>query len=239
MSTTVVPGSTYRYFDLVGMVFVAMLLMANTVGSKILQVGPLSLPGGILVFPITYIFGDVLTEVYGYSASRRIIWMGLFLLGVMSAVYALVGALPSAVFWTHQASYEAVLGQAPRIALASMVAYFAGEFSNSYVLAKMKVWTHGRALWSRTIGSTVVGEGVDTVVFVLVAFVGTYRANELWVVIVSNYLVKVAYEVIATPFTYRVVAFLKNREGVDYFDHDTRFSPFVFGLKQGDDQTRH
>lgn len=217
----------YRYFDLVGMLFVAVLLISNTVGVKIIQVGPLSLPGGVLLFPISYIFGDVLTEVYGYRASRRIIWSGLVLNFMMSGVYALVGALQPAPFWTSQQAYAAVLGQVPRIVLASMIAYFCGEFSNSYVLAKLKIWTKGRHLWMRTIGSTLVGEGIDSVIFVLLAFLGTLPGPALTTIIVSNYLFKISYEVVATPFTYRVVAFLKRAENEDYYDIDTNFNPFV------------
>lgn len=224
------PGQTgYRYFDLVGMLFVAVLLISNTVGIKIIQVGPLSLPGGVLLFPISYIFGDVLTEVYGYRASRRIIWFGLGMTLLMSACYALVGHLPAASYWQGQGAYEATLGQVPRIVLASMVAYICGEFSNSYVLAKMKVAMQGRRLWMRTIGSTIVGEGVDTLVFVLVAFVGVFPTAALVTIIVSNYLVKVLYEVVATPFTYRIVSFLKRAENEDYFDRNTNFNPFALG----------
>lgn len=216
----------YRYFDLIGMCFVASLLISNTVGVKLIQIGPFSLPGGIYVFPITYIFGDILTEVYGYRASRRIIWTGLGLLVVMSLVYALVGATSPAPFWSSDTAYSQILGQVPRIVLASALAYFCGEFSNSYLLAKMKVWTEGKHLWTRTIGSTLVGEGVDTCVFVLIAFAGTIPASAILAVIASNYVVKVVYEVIATPVTYRVVGFLKSREGVDTYDRDTDFNPF-------------
>lgn len=217
----------YRYFDLVGMLFVAVLLISNTVGVKILQIGPLSLPGGVLLFPISYIFGDVLTEVYGYRASRRIIWSGLFLNFMMSGFYALVGAVRPATFWTNQQAYEAILGQVPRIVSASMVAYFCGEFSNSYVLAKLKIWMRGRHLWMRTIGSTLVGEGVDSLVFVILAFWGSLPWSAISTIIVSNYIFKVAYEIIATPFTYKVVAFLKRAENEDYYDIGTNFNPFA------------
>lgn len=220
-------AKAYRYFDLVGMLFVAVLLISNTVGVKILQIGPLSLPGGVLLFPISYIFGDVLTEVYGYRASRRIIWAGLLLNFMMSGFYALVGVVRPAPFWTNQQAYEAILGQVPRIVLASMVAYFCGEFSNSYVLAKLKIWMKGRHLWMRTIGSTLVGEGVDSVVFVLLAFWGTLPWSAISTIIVSNYIFKLAYEIIATPFTYKIVAFLKRAENEDYYDIGTNFNPFA------------
>jgi len=233
------PATTrsYRYFDLVAMLFVAVLLISNTVGGKILQVGPLSLPGGILVFPISYIFGDVLTEVYGYRASRRIIWSGLALNFLMSMMYVLVGALPQASFWPHQEAYNTILGQVPRIVLASMIAYFCGEFSNSYVLAKMKILTRGRWLWTRTIGSTIVGEGIDTLVFVLIAFSGVFPPGAILRIVISNYVVKVAYEVLATPLTYKVVGFLKTREKEDYYDYNTNFNPFLIadsGIRVGE-----
>jgi queuosine precursor transporter len=218
---------SYRYYDLIGMLFVATLLISNTVGVKVLQIGPLSLPGGVLVFPISYIFGDVLTEVYGYRASRRIIWFGLLMNFLMSGVYAVVGAITPASFWTGQQSYDAILGQVPRIVSASMVAYFCGEFSNSYVLAKLKIVTRGKYLWTRTIASTLVGEGIDTVVFVLLAFTGVFEPGDLLVIAVSNYVFKVAYEIASTPMTYAIVGFLKRAEAEDYYDHDTNFNPFA------------
>jgi uncharacterized integral membrane protein (TIGR00697 family) len=217
---------TYKYFDIIGMLFVAVLLISNTVGTKIIALGPLALPGGVLLFPISYIFGDVLTEVYGYSASRRIIWTGLGLNVLMCLSYAAVSALPGAPFWSNQAAFETILGQVPRIVAASLLAYFCGEFSNSYVLAKMKIATSGRHLWMRTITSTLVGEGVDTLVFVAVAFLGTFTAAALLQIIVSNYVVKVLYEVAATPITYITVHRLKRAENEDFYDRNTVFNPF-------------
>jgi queuosine precursor transporter len=218
---------TWRYFNLISAIFVAVLLIANTVGGKIFTVSGLNLPGGVVVFPISYIFGDILTEVYGYRASRRVIWTGLACALLMSTVYLFVQQLPPAAFWPHQAAYDVILGFAPRITIASIVAYFVGEFCNSYVLAKMKIWTRGRHLWTRTIGSTIVGEGVDTIVFCTVAFTGVFPAFAIFSVIVANYLVKVVYEVIATPITYAVVGHLKKVEGVDVYDYKTKFNPFI------------
>lgn len=218
----------WKYFSLISSVFVAILLISNTVGVKVVDVFGLNLPGGIIVFPVSYIFGDVLTEVYGYRASRRIIWTGLACAVMMSGVYYVVEQLPAASFWPHQQAYESILGFAPRITLASIIAYFCGEFSNSYVLAKMKLFTNGRHLWTRTIGSTIVGEGVDTLVFCAVAFTGVFTSIQILSIVLANYVVKVAYEVIATPATYAVVGFLKRAEGVDVYDYGTNFNPFVF-----------
>lgn len=217
----------WKYFNLISAVFVAILLISNTVGGKIISVCGLNLPGGIVVFPISYIFGDVLTEVYGYRASRRVIWTGLGCAIMMSLVYLLVEILPPASFWPHQEAYKAILGFAPRVTVASIIAYFCGEFCNSYVLAKMKIWTKGKYLWTRTISSTVVGEGVDTGIFCVIAFAGVFAPSAILSVIVSNYIIKVLYEVAATPITYKVVAYLKRTEGVDVYDHGTNFNPFI------------
>jgi len=217
----------WRFFPYVGCLFVAVLLIANTVGGKVVSVFGLNLPGGIVIFPISYIFGDVLTEVYGFRASRRIIWTGLFCNALMSFVYLAVQYLPAAPFWPHQTAYEEILGFVPRITMASICAYFSGEFCNSYVLAKMKIWTKGKYLWTRTIGSTVIGEGVDTIIFCLIAFSGKFPAPAIFSIIISNYVVKVLYEVLATPLTYRVVSFLKKAEEVDVYDYKTNFNPFV------------
>lgn len=220
---------SYRYFDLIMALFVAVLLISNVASAKILRLGPFTFDGGTILFPVSYIFGDVLTEVYGYRQSRRVIWAGFGCALLMSLTFALVGALPPAEGWTGQEAYTAILGQTPRIVAASLLAYFAGEFSNSYVLARMKVATGGRWLWSRTIGSTLVGEGVDSLIFVLVAFGGSLPAPLLWAVIVSNYVFKCGFEALATPLTYRVVRLLKAGEGQDFYDYDTDFNPFVLG----------
>lgn len=216
----------YRYFDLIMALFVAVLLISNIASSKILQLGPFTFDGGTLLFPISYIFGDILTEVYGYRRSRRVIWTGFACAGLMAVVLAVVGALPPAEGWEHQEAYEAILGTTPRIVLASLIAYFAGEFSNSYTLAKMKIWTQGRWLWTRTIGSTLIGEGVDTLLFVTIAFAGTLPWPLFWSIVISNYIFKVGLEVLMTPVTYGVTGYLKEAEDEDVYDVDTDFNPF-------------
>lgn len=221
------PQRSFRYLDFITAAFVAVLLVSNVASTKIVAFGPFSFDGGTLLFPLAYIFGDILTEVYGYARSRRVIWIGFFWLLAAAVVFAIVDWLPPAADWPNQDAFNAILGQTPRIVAASLLAYFAGEFANSFVLAKMKVATEGRWLWMRTIGSTLVGEGIDTVVFVLVAFYGVLPNALLWAVLVSNYIFKVGVEVLFTPVTYRVVAFLKRAEHEDYYDVDTDFNPFV------------
>ena len=218
----------YKYFDLIMALFVAVLLISNIASSKILTLGPFTFDGGTLLFPISYIFGDILTEVHGYRRSRRVIWAGFGSAALMAGILALVGALPPAEGWENQEAYEAILGTTPRIVLGSLIAYFAGEFSNSYTLAKMKVLTQGRWLWTRTIGSTLVGEGVDTILFVTIAFAGTMPWALFWSIVVSNYVFKVALEAAMTPATYRVTNFLKSAENEDVYDVDTDFNPFRF-----------
>ena len=216
----------YKYLDLITALFVAVLLTSNIASSKILDLGPFTFDGGTILFPVSYIFGDILTEVYGYRRSRRVIWVGFACAGLMAAVLALVGALPPAEGWENQEAYEAILGTTPRIVLGSLIAYFAGEFSNSYTLAKMKILTRGRWLWTRTIGSTLVGEGVDTVAFVSIAFAGTLPWSLFQSIIISNYLFKVGMEAVMTPVTYKIINFLKRAENVDVYDTDTDFNPF-------------
>jgi uncharacterized integral membrane protein (TIGR00697 family) len=220
----------YRFFDLIMALFVAVLLISNVASSKILKLGPFTFDGGTILFPISYIFGDILTEVYGYRRSRRVIWTGFACAGLMAGVFALVGALPPAEGWENQEAYRAILGTTPRIVAGSLIAYFAGEFSNSYTLAKMKILTRGRWLWSRTIGSTLVGEGVDTLLFVTIAFAGTLPWSLFWSIIVSNYVFKCGLEAAMTPITYRLVSFLKQAEKEDVYDTDTDFNPFKFGM---------
>ncbi len=216
----------YRYFEIITGLFVAVLLISNVASTKILLLGPFTFDGGTLLFPLSYIFGDILTEVYGFKASRRVIWTGFGCALLMSVVFIVVGKLPPAEGWEHQDAFRAILLYTPRIVIASLIAYFAGEFTNSTILAKMKIWTKGRFLWTRTIGSTLAGEGVDTILFVLIAFVGTLPAGLIVAIIISNYIFKCGFEILATPGTYLVVRFLKTREGVDVYDHDTRFTPF-------------
>jgi uncharacterized integral membrane protein (TIGR00697 family) len=218
---------SYQYFYLIVGLFVAVLLVSNTASTKILQLGPFTFDGGTILFPLAYIFGDILTEVYGYRNSRKVIWTGFACLFLATIVYYVVGLLPSAQEWTGQSAYMQILGIVPRIAIASLIAYFAGEFSNSYLLAKMKIWTKGKWLWMRTIGSTIVGEGIDTLLFVVIAFYGILPNSLLISVIISNYIFKVGIEVIFTPVTYVIVNWLKKHEHEDYYDHHTKFNPFV------------
>lgn len=226
MSETRPASKAYRFYDLIMAAFVAVLMISNVASSKFLQLGPFTFDGGTILFPVSYIFGDVLTEVYGYRASRRVIWTGFAATALMAGVFALVGALPSAEGWENQAAYRAILGSTPRIVLGSLVAYWAGSFSNAWVLARMKVWTGGRWLWMRTIASTLVGEGVDTLLFVAIAFLGAQPLDLLVSTVISNYVFKCGVEAAFTPLTYRIVNGLKRAEHEDCYDRDTNFSPF-------------
>lgn len=216
----------YRYFDLVMVSFVAVLMISNVASAKIVALGPFTFDGGTILFPLSYIFGDILTEVYGYARSRRVIWAGFGAAALMALILWVVGVMPAAADWPHQQAYLAILGVTPRIVVGSLAAYFAGEFTNSWVLAKMKVLTRGRWLWSRTIASTLVGEGVDTLLFVLIAFYGALPGALLGAVIASNYVFKCGVEALFTPITYRVVNALKRAEREDYYDIHTNFNPF-------------
>ena len=205
--------------------FITCLLTANVTASKLIVVGHLTLTAGIVIFPVSYILGDVLTEVWGYAVARKVIWLGFACNLIMVAAIWVGGALPPAPFWTGQAAYEEILGQTPRILGASFVAYLIGEFANAYVLARLKIVTAGRWLWVRTIGSTIVGEGLDSLVFVGLAFAGTIKAGTLVEIFVNQWLVKVVYEAVATPLTYVAVGWLKSRERIDTYDLGTDFNP--------------
>lgn len=205
--------------------FVTCLLTANTIAAKLIVVGGLTLTAGIVIFPISYVIGDVLTEVWGYAAARRVIWLGFACNALMVLAVWIGGELPAAPFWSGQAAYQEILGHTPRILLASFAAYLVGEFANAFVLAKLKIATSGRWLWLRTIGSTVVGQGLDSMVFVTLAFAGAVPAGVLTAIVAGQWAVKVAYEAAATPLTYAAVAWLKSREQVDTFDYDTDFNP--------------
>jgi len=205
--------------------FVTCLLAANTIAAKLVVVGGLTLTAGIVIFPISYVLGDVLTEVWGYAATRRVIWLGFACNALMVLAIWLGGELPPAPFWRGQGAYQEILGHAPRILAASFVAYLVGEFANAFVLAKLKIATAGRWLWVRTIGSTVVGQALDSVVFVGLAFAGAVPAGALVGIVAAQWFVKVAYEAIATPLTYAAVGWLKSREQVDTFDYGTDFNP--------------
>jgi queuosine precursor transporter len=202
------------------------------VAQKICRIGPLTLSGAELLFPITYIFGDIFTEVYGYAASRRAIWIGFFASALLSIMGAIVVALPAAPGWHNQAAFETVFGFIPRLVIASLIAYWLGEFTNSYTLAKMKLLTGGRWLWTRTVGSTITGQAVDTATVVLIAFWGRAAERTLFALIVSAYITKVIYEVLATPVTYAVVGWLKKSEDSDAFDAHSGFNPFHWNSRQ-------
>jgi hypothetical protein len=221
------PRRSYRYYDLVMAAFVTVLLCSNLIGAaKVAQIGGFTFGAGVLFFPISYVFGDVLTEVYGYARARKVVWAGFSALAFASLMSWAVLAFPPAEGWPHQPAYETVFGATPRIVLASLVAYFCGEFCNSFVLAKMKLRTEGRLLWTRTIGSTIAGEAVDSVIFYPLAFLGVWPTPLVLQVMVSNYILKVVWEALMTPLTYRVVNFLKRAESEDYFDRTTDFTPF-------------
>lgn len=215
----------FRYLEVLTIGFVVVLLISNLVGPKICEIGPFEVSGAQLLFPITYICGDIFTEVYGYSASRRAVWMGFFAMALLSLMGEVAVALPAAPGWHNQQAFATVFGLVPRFAVASLLAYWAGEFTNSYTLAKLKLVTGGRWLWTRTVGSTVTGQAVDTLVVMTVAFWG-YPLRTIATLVGSAYLAKVLYEVAATPVTYAVVGALKRAEGVDAFDRHTDFNPF-------------
>lgn len=217
----------YKYLGAISVFFVSVLLISNVASTKIVDFKWFTFDGGTLLFPLSYIFGDILTEVYGYKRSREVIWLGFFMALLMSVIFIFVGKLPPAVGWDNQAAYDAILGLTPRIVSASLIAYFFGEFSNSFVLAKMKIWTKGKWLWTRTIGSTVVGELVDSTLFIMIAFFGILPNSLLVTLIISNYVFKTSVEILFTPITYKVVTFLKKKENEDYYDTDTNFNPFV------------
>ncbi|MDB5867419.1 MAG: putative queuosine precursor transporter [Betaproteobacteria bacterium] len=227
--------SSYRYYEFVMAAFVTVLVCSNLIGpAKIAQlelplIGAVTFGAGVLFFPISYVFGDVLTEVYGYARARRVIWCGFGALAFASLMASVVVALPPAPFWQHQAAYEVAFGSTWRIVGASMVAYFCGEFVNSFVLAKMKIAMRGRRLWARTIGSTIFGEAVDSALFYPLAFYGSgiIPDDKLPLVMVAQFVTKVAVEVLFTPLTYKIVGALKKAENEDYYDRDTEFTPFT------------
>ena len=218
----------FRYFDYVMAAFVAILLLSNLIGaSKLATLGGFTFGAGILFFPVSYVIGDVLTEVYGYANARRCVWMGFAAMLFMAFMSYVVVAMPAAEGWGGQAAYESVFGSTWRIVAASVIAFWAGEFVNSFVLAKMKIWTKGKALWSRTIGSTFFGQAVDSLIFYPIAFLGIWSTEQVLTVMVTNWLLKVLWEALLTPVTYAVVGWLKRREGVEVFDEGTDFSPFA------------
>jgi hypothetical protein len=207
--------------------FITSLITANIISVKLITIYGMILPAGIIVFPISYIIGDVLTEVYGYAQTRKVIWVGFFCNLILVLALWIGKVLPPAPFWEGQVAYERILGYAPRLLGASFLAYLVGEFLNAYVLAKMKIATKGRWLWTRTIGSTLVGQGLDSLIFITLAFVGTMPPQTLALAIVTQWIAKSAYEALATPLTYISINFLKRREGLDVYDIDTPFNPLL------------
>jgi queuosine precursor transporter len=232
---------SYKYLDALTTAFVVILLVSNLVAQKVCLIGPFSLgswslgpfavSGAVLLFPITYIFGDVFTEVYGYAASRRAIWLGFFGTSLLYVIGAIVIAMPSAPGWKNQQAFATVFGFIPRILAASLIAFWAGEFANSYTMARLKILTNGRKLWTRTIGSTIVGQAVDTVLVIFLTFGGIYPVRTLLNIILTGYALKVGYEVIATPATYLVINWLKRAEHADAYDRHESFNPFSFAEK--------
>lgn len=216
----------YKYLTAISVFFVSVFLISNVASTKIVDLKYFVFDGGTLLFPFSYIFGDILTEVYGYKKSRSVIWLGFFMALLMSLVFIVIGKLPPASDWGNQDAYNKILGLTPRIISASLIAYFFGGFSNSFILAKMKIWTKGKMLWIRTIGSTLVGELVDSTLFILIAFTGILPSSLLLTLIISNYIFKTIIEVLFTPATYKIVRFLKEKEGEDHYDNDTNFNPF-------------
>jgi uncharacterized integral membrane protein (TIGR00697 family) len=227
--------TNYRYYEFVMAAFVTVLVCSNLIGpAKIAQLdlpvlGTVTFGAGVLFFPISYVFGDILTEVYGYARARRVIWCGFGALAFASIMASVVVALPPAPFWQHQAAYEIAFGSTWRIVGASMIAYFCGEFVNSFVLAKMKIAMHGRRLWARTIGSTIFGEAVDSALFYPLAFYGSgiIPDDKLPLVMLAQFVTKVGVEVVFTPVTYKIVGALKRAEHEDYYDRNTDFTPFT------------
>ena len=227
LATLLQSDRRYKYLDALITLFVAVLLISNIIAAKFFAIGPLRVSCAQMLFPITYIFADIFTEVYGYGASRRAIWYGFFASFLLVALTYLAVIIPPAPEYTDQRAFATIFRPVGRIVLASLIAYWCGEFANSFTLAKMKLLTKGRFLWTRTIGSTIVGQAVDTTVVMFVAFYGIWPLGVIVQLIVSGYLIKVAYETLMTPVTYAIVNYLKRVERVDYFDYDTNFSPFA------------
>lgn len=226
-------GRQLRYYDFAMAAFAVILICSNLIGAgkqatvAVPGYGPVIFGAGILFFPLGYVLGDVMTEVYGYARARRVVWVGFAASAFAAAMAWVVVHMPPAPGWDGQATLAAVFDPAPRIFVASIIAFWAGEFANSFVLARMKVWTGGRLLWARTIGSTVVGQGVDSLIFYPLAFLGVWETSRVLEVLVSNYLLKVLWEIVLTPLTYRIVAFFKRAEGLDVYDTRTDFTPFA------------
>jgi len=217
----------FKYYDFAMAAFVTILVCSNLIGAaKPATLFGFTFGAGILFFPLGYVLGDVLTEVYGYARARRVVWAGFGAALFMSLMSWVVLSLPPADGWEGQPAYQVVFGQTPRIVIASVIAFWAGEFANAFVMARMKVWSKGRHLWQRTIGSTIVGQGVDSLIFYPLAFLGVWPVSQVIAILFTNYALKVVWEIVLTPVTYRIVGFLKRAEGVDVFDDSTNFTPF-------------
>lgn len=217
-------------FVIIACLFVSTLLLSNIIAGKLIIIGGMVLPGAVILFPLAYIFGDVLTEVYGYQKARMVIWSGFVCNVLMVGIFALVMVIPSPDFFKNEGAYALVLGMTPRIVAASLLAYLAGEFSNSIVLSRMKIITEGRWLWIRTIGSTIVGEGIDTLIFITISFFGVVPNGVLLQMVIYQYLFKVTYEVFSTPLTYAIIGWLKRQEGEDTYDHEVNYNPFQLDI---------
>ena len=243
VAKTLVQRQEFRYYDLLVHVFVVVLLVSNLVAQKLCAIGPFSIggtefgpfliSGAQILFPITYIFGDIFVEVYGYSASRHAIWIGFFSAALLALMAQITTSLPPAPEFQNQDAFEKVFGFVPRVLAASLVAYWCGEFANAFVMAKMKIWTGGKLLWTRTVGSTVVGQAIDTVIVITIVFIGIHSFSTMLNLMFTGYFAKVLYEAAATPVTYWVVNSLKRSEGVDVYDEGVDFNPF-HGAKQAD-----
>ena len=216
-----------RYLDIITAIFVTVLLLSNIASTKIAALGKISFDGGTILFPLAYIFGNILTEVYGFARARRVIWIGFAMNVLMVLTFWVVGMLPADAVWGLQDAYDSILGVIPRIVLGSLAAYLIGEFANSIILAIMKVQSGGKKFWMRALGSTIVGQALDTTVFLMIAFAGVLPWDLLGVIWVTNYVFKIAIEIVFLPVTYKIVRWLKTQEVIDYFDEDTNFSPIA------------
>src|SRR3989339_1723141 len=217
----------YKYLDLITVSFVTVLILSNITSAKIVALGPIRFDGGTILFPLAYLFGDILTEIYGLSRARRVIWIGFGANLLMVLTFLVVGLLPQDPAWGLQNSYDAILGFVPRIVLGSLTAYLIGEFLNAYVLANIRKKTGEKMLWLRAIGSTIVGQFFDTTIFLLIAFAGVLPWNLIWIIWITNYIFKIGIEIILLPVTYRLVNFLKKKENEDFFDKNTNFNPIA------------
>ncbi len=227
MTHPTAPKKNYRYYDFIMVAFVTILLTSNLIGAaKVCEWHGFTFGAGIFFFPLSYVFGDIMTEVYGYGRARKIVWAGFAAMIYATVMAEVIIRMPPSPIWPNQGALETMFGSTWRIVVASLTAYFIGEFTNSFVMAKMKVATKGKMLWMRTIGSTIAGEFVDSIIFYPVAFLGIWETSLVIKVMIGNYFLKVAWEVVMTPFTYKIVAFLKRAENEDYFDTDTDFTPF-------------